>query len=159
MEAELEAAKKVGSGADDKAVEAGYAPPVSSFSATEAEKPAPVSSFVLPGEEEPAPLPTLSVRGKVNLLCLVHLCVVGGAALLQLINIIVVVIAECQWARSLAWMQTDWMIALLVIFLALQVPSVVVAVMTFRKRMLVTLFTDRFQVRWEMFVARKCCFP
>jgi len=146
MEAELEAAKRVGWGVDDKAVEAGYPAPVSSFSASEAEKLAPISSFVPPGEEEPAPLSTFLVRGKVNLLCLIHLCVTAGAALLQLVTIIVVLFAECRWARSLDWMQLDWMIALVVIFLALMVPSVVVAVMTFRKRKLGTLFTNRFQM-------------
>ena len=85
-------------------------------------------------------------RQRINLLCLPFLAVTAGAAFLQLLTMIVLLPASCfSWEFS-DWMKGMWLTALLIIFLLFTVPSVVLSLFVFRRKMLGAYFTEKYQV-------------
>ena len=85
-------------------------------------------------------------RQRINLLCLPFLAVTAGAAFLQLLTMIVLLPASCfSWELS-DWMKGMWLTVLLIIFLLFTVPSVVLSLFVFRRKMLGAYFTEKYQV-------------
>jgi len=92
-------------------------------------------------------------RQRINLLCLPFLAVTAGAAFLQLLTMIVLLPASCfSWEFS-DWMKGMWLTVLLIIFLLFTVPSVVLSLFVFRRKMLGAYFTEKYQLFHSLLLA------
>ena len=88
-------------------------------------------------------------RQRIHLLCLPFLAVTAGAAFLQLLTMIVLLRASCFSWEFLNWMKGMWLTALLIVFLLFMVPSVVLSLFVFRRKMLGAYFSEKYQVGTE----------
>ena len=123
MEAEIEAAKKLGvSGEPEKLKGEAFNPP-----------------------------PTISevARQRISLLCLIHLGVTAGAALLQIMAVISVgsiSIVSCYYWHGINYIKEPWSVTLVSLFFIINIPSVLAAAFVFRRKMLGVYFDEKFQV-------------